>query len=328
MTRVLVVGGAGVFGARLVEGLAATTDYAIIIAGRDNLRSETAAAALRGRHTNAAIKTARIDRHTVMPADLTQTGASIVVDAAGPFQGEEPRLAKAAIDAGLDYLDLADARDFVARFPALDAAAKARGVIAVTGMSSTPALTHAVLDHLTLGWSRVDVAEADISPGNRAPRGLSVVAAILSWAGQPVRVFVDGAWQERPGWSGTVKQRIGDLGWRKLALAETPDLDLMVARFQPRDSALFRAGLELDLLHAGLAFCAVLPRLGLVRSLAPLAPIFRAMASLFAPFGSDRGGMIVTAGGRDSQNRAIVASWSLVAETGHGLMCRRCRHLL
>jgi saccharopine dehydrogenase-like NADP-dependent oxidoreductase len=43
------------------------------------------------------------------------------VDAAGPFQGAEPRVARAAIAAGLHYVDLADARDFVAGFRALDA---------------------------------------------------------------------------------------------------------------------------------------------------------------------------------------------------------------
>ena len=48
-----------------------------------------------------------------------------------------------------------DARDFVAAFPTLDAVAKARGVLAVTGASTTPALTHAVLDEVTRGQGRV-----------------------------------------------------------------------------------------------------------------------------------------------------------------------------
>src|ERR1700686_2412057 len=99
--------------------------------------------------------------------------------AAGPFQGAGYRLARAAIAAGLHYVDLADARDFVAGFGALDAAARAAGVVALSGASSTPALSHAVLDRLTKGWRSIDTVDIAISPGNRsAPRGLSVIRAI------------------------------------------------------------------------------------------------------------------------------------------------------
>jgi hypothetical protein len=318
MTKVVVVGGAGVFGSRLVEGLAATTEVSIIIAGRDRKRSEAAAAIIRTRHPRARIETAVIDVGTVTANELRAADAAVVVDAAGPFQGAEPRLAKAAIEAGLDYVDLADARDFVASFPHLHAAAKTARVIAVTGMSSTPALSHAVLDAITDGWRRIDRVEAGISPGNRTPRGLSVIAAILAWAGQPLRVFVDGAWTSRPGWSGTVKCWMGELGTRRLALAATPDLDLLAVRFRPRDAAIFRAGLELRILHYGLALFALLPRSGLVRSLVPLARIFHLIASLFEPFGTDCGGMIIEAAGRDQTDRPIISRWNLVAEAGDG----------
>jgi len=318
MTRILVVGGAGVFGSRLVEGLAATTGAEIIVAGRDAARGAAAVTAIRTRHPAARIEALTLDARTVTPAALLSTRAAIVVDAAGPFQGAAPVLAQTAIAAGIHYIDLADARDFVADFPALDAAARAAGVVAITGASSTPALSHAVLDRLTTGWRRIDRVEVGISPGNRAPRGRSVVAAILSWAGRPVRVFDGGGWTSRPGWSGTVTRGIGDLGRRRLALAETPDLDLLAARYRPRDAALFRAGLELRILHDGLALAAWLPRLGLVASLAPLAGPARWLAAALDGFGSDRGGMLVEASGRDRDDRPAIATWSLAAEAGDG----------
>ena len=190
MTWVMVVGGAGVFGSRVVDGLAATTDACVIVAGRNRARCDDDARAARARYPTASIETATIDIRTTTPADLRASGTRIVVDAAGPFQGAKPRLAKVAIAAQLDYLDLADARDFVARFPEFDDAARAAAVVAVTDMSSTPALSHAVLDSLTVGWQRIDRVEVGISPGNRAPRGRSIVAAILAWAGQPLPIFV------------------------------------------------------------------------------------------------------------------------------------------
>src|SRR6266699_713684 len=143
--RVMVIGGTGGFGRRLVEGLVATTDLDVIVAARDLDRAHTLTAALDPDHASAIA----LDRRAVTPEMLREAGASVVVDAAGPFQGADYRVARAAIAAGMHYLDLADGRGFVAGFAALDAEARAAGVVALTGASSTPSLSCAVLDRLT-----------------------------------------------------------------------------------------------------------------------------------------------------------------------------------
>jgi saccharopine dehydrogenase-like NADP-dependent oxidoreductase len=137
----------------------------------------------------------RIDRRAATADEIKSTGAFLLVDAAGPFQTGDYRLARAAIAAGMHYLDLADAREFVAGFGQLDEQAKAAGVTALTGASSTPALSNAVLDKLSAIWRVIDSIEIGISPGNRALRGTSVVQAILSYAGSPVKVFLQGCWR-------------------------------------------------------------------------------------------------------------------------------------
>ncbi len=219
----------------------------------------------------------------------------------------------------MHYVDLADARDFVAGFAALDAEARAAGVVALSGASSTPALSHAVLDRLTAGWRQIDTVEIAISPGNRnSPRGLSVIRAILSYAGQPVRVFADGAWTERRGWGRPIRRDMPGLGKRWLSLCETPDLDLVPARFAPTQAAIFRAGLELSLMHLGLCAAGLLVQARLLRSLAPFAPPFRWTAERLKGFGSDRGGMLVGATGIDALGHPVRAAWSLVAEAGDG----------
>jgi hypothetical protein len=313
---VLVVGGSGAFGGRLVDGLIATSDFDVIVAGRDLTRAKTKAAA-----SGARARALRVDTETVTAQMLAATGAFVVVDAAGPFQGGDYRLARAAITAGMHYVDLADARDFVAGFGALDAAVKAAGVVALTGASSTPALSHAVLDRLTRGWRRVDAVEIAISPGNRnSPRGLSVIRAILSYAGKPVRVFAGGTWTAWPGWGRPVRREMPGLGKRWLSLCETPDLDLVPARFSPRDAALFRAGLELSVMHIGLYLAGLLVRSGLLPSLLPFASLFRWMAERLKGFGADRGGMLVEVVGVDAAGDPVRSAWSLVAEGGDGPM--------
>jgi hypothetical protein len=311
---VLVVGGAGAFGSRLVDGLIGTSDFAVVIAGRDLARAEAHAAAF-GRRGRAM----RLDTATVTAEALRASGAFAVVDAAGPFQGAQYRLARAAIAAGMHYVDLADARDFVAGFEALDPEARAAGIVALSGASSTPALSHAVLDRLTRGWLGLDTVEIAISPGNRnAPRGLSVMRAILSYAGRPVRVFAGGAWSEQPGWGRPIRREMPGLGKRWLSLCETPDLDLVPARFAPRDTAIFRAGLELSVMHLGLYAASLLVQAGLLGSLAPFAGLLRWTAERLKFFGSDRGGMIVAAAGNDAEGKPVSAVWSLVADNGDG----------
>jgi hypothetical protein len=312
--RVLVVGGSGAFGGRLVDGLIANSGFDVVVAGRD-LERARAKAAPRGER--AAVL--QLDAAAVTPEILVASGAAIVVDAAGPFQGADYRLARAAIAAGMHYVDLADGRDFVAGFGALDAAARAAGVVALSGASSTPALSHAVLDRLTQGWREIDTIEIAISPGNRnSPRGLSVISAILSYTGKPVRVFAEGEWTVQPGWGTPIRRTMPGLGRRWLSLCETPDLDLVPARFSPRRTAIFRAGLELSLMHLGLCLAGLPVRVRLLPSLAPFATMFRGLAERLKGFGSDRGGMIVEAAGVGADGNPVRALWSLAAEAGDG----------
>lgn len=312
MKRVIIVGGAGVFGRRLAEGLHASTGAYIILAGRSLERAQQAAVDL---GTPEAIA---LDRDTATADDIRALRADLIIDAAGPFQGADLRFVRAVIEAGANYIDLADARDFVAAFPSLDALALARNVAAITGASSTPALTHAVLDTLRAGWRRLDSVRAGIAPANKMDRGAAVMKAILTWVGAPVRVFDDGAWCERVGWSDCGLFDVPKLGRRRFALTEVPDLDLIPARYAPRDAAIFMAGLELPLMQRGMEFVAALRRWRIIPNPVRLAEPLRHAGNLLLPFGSDRGGMIVQASGRDAEDRLVFARWSMFAPNGQG----------
>jgi saccharopine dehydrogenase-like NADP-dependent oxidoreductase len=326
MKRIVVVGGAGVFGRRLAEGLHASTGAYIILAGRSLERAQQAAADL---GTPEAIA---LNRDTATAENIRALRADLVIDAAGPFQGADLRFARAVIEAGANYIDLADARDFVAAFPSLDALARAQGVAAITGASSTPALTHAALDQLRADWRRLDIVHAGIAPANKMDRGAAVMKAILTWVGAPVRVFEDGAWRERSGWSDCGIFDVPKLGRRRFALTDVPDLDLIPARYAPRDSALFMAGLELPLMQRGMEFVAALRRWRIIPNPVRLAEPLRRAGNLLLPFGSDRGGMIVEALGRDADDRPVFTRWSMFAPAFHrrrSVAARRaavCRH--
>lgn len=304
--RVLILGATGVFGSRLTERLAKEPGFSLILAARDRAKLEALARQL---GTPAEIRP--LDRARITAEDLLGTDA--VVDAAGPFQGSTFQVIEAALAARVHYIDLADGRAFVGAIRRFDARARAARIAIVSGASSIPALSHAVIDRLTAGWPSIDSIRIGIFPGNRAPRGLSVVEAILSYAGRPVRVFRDGSWQEVPGWGQTQRWHVRGVGPRWASVCDTPDQDLLVERYVPARAAEFFAGVELSLMHLGLALLCLPVRVGLIRSLRPAAPLLHRLATWLRPFGSDRGAMVVGVEGSGGQ-----ASWTLDASGNRG----------
>ncbi len=315
---VLVIGGSGMFGAHLCRRLARLGIYQIRIGGRNPENAAALMEELLAIDAGCGARFFPADRNKVTAEDLRQLGIAAIVDAAGPFQGSPLRLAEAAVDAGIHYIDLADARDFAARVPALDASAKAANVAVLTGASSTPALSNAMLRDLTSGWQSIDRIWVSIVPGNRAPRGRSVIDAILSWTGEPVRVFDDGRWQTQAGWSGNRKVSLGGHGLRHSCLAETPDLDVLVGDFHPRVSARFHAGLELGIMHHGMRLLAGMRSWRLLPQLTKFGAALHAAARLLEPFGTDAGGMVVEAEGVHKSGAAVRVEARLIATDGHG----------
>jgi hypothetical protein len=315
---VLLVGATGTFGERLAEGLV-RSGIAVIGAARDTARLDVLARRLGSRFAVEPLDRSSIDAVCLHALRARWPGLFAVADASGPFQTGDDRLPHAAIGAGLHYVDLADARAFVGGIRGLDAQARAANVAVLAGASSTPALSHAVLDTLVTGSRKVITIEVGIAPGNRAPRGPGAVHAVLSTVGQPISVFRGCRWTEQRGWGLNKTIELPGVGKRRVALCETPDLDLLVERYHPAADAIFRAGLELRLLHEGVGALGLLVRSGIVKSLAALARPLRVLAELFKPFGSDRGGMRVEVLLEDDTGQLLRRVWTLTADAGDGL---------
>lgn len=312
--KVLVLGGAGVFGERVAR-LLARDGHCLTIAGRDLQRAQAVA-------TTIDAAAVRFDRERDA-ACLPQLDIEVLVDAAGPFHtyGERPhQLAEACLRAGIHYLDLADDADFCVGIGALDELARCQQRTALSGASSVPALSAAAVRALAVGLERLESIDTVILPGNRAPRGLSVMHSILDQCGRPRGIWLDGAWRRMRGWTAPRRYVLPGLGQRSGYRIGVPDLDLFPARFAAR-SVSFRAGLELGLMNRGLA---VLARLRAGQT-APIGlhtvRMLRAAAGLLRPLGTDRGGMQVEVIGREpatAEFDCVWRRWTLLAEHGDG----------
>ena len=313
---VLVLGGYGVFGSRVCRRLARDPDLNLLVAGRDAGK----AAALVSELAPAAAKAAAfpLDLTLDLETGLAKSGAGIVIHAAGPFQGQDRRVAEACIAQGRHYIDLADGRDFVTGFAALDSAARAAGVLAVSGASSVPALSGAVVEALRPQCIQLERIAGGISPGNHAPRGRALIAGILSFAGQKMKIWRDGKWQSVHGWQNLTRRELPGLGWRWFANCDVPDLTLFPERYPLVRSVTFQAGLELSLLHLGLWVLSGPARAGLLPNLACFTGPALAIAKLTAPFGGNRGGMFVELAGKDAVGRSCRVTWNLTAGSGDG----------
>src|SRR5690606_15182262 len=96
-------------------------------------------------------------------------------------------VARAALACGMHYIDLADGRAFVAGFDALDAQARPAQRLAITGASSVPGLSAAVVAAYLPRFSRLDAVEAAISPAIAPRAGLRRRARSWAMSGRPTR---------------------------------------------------------------------------------------------------------------------------------------------
>ena len=257
-----------------------------------------------------------------LAARIAEAGAFIVVDAAGPFQAQRPRVALAALAAGAHYCDLADARDFVCDFAALDGDARRAGLSMTSGASSVPALSGAVVRHLAVGMDRVASVDIAISASNRGGAGESVARAMLSYAGQKFPVRLGGREAMAVGWQGLVQRIIAiapdvSLGRRWFANADVPDLALLPGRLPGNPTVRFRAGTDRAVQVLGLWCVAWLVRMRWIRSGLVLASLLRPLQQLTGLGASAWSGMEVQVVGEQG-GHAFERSWTLLVGEGQG----------
>jgi uncharacterized protein DUF4166/saccharopine dehydrogenase-like protein len=320
--RVLILGGYGVFGGRLAQLLAHDRRLTLMIGGRSH---DEAARFCETLAASAQTIPAAIDRDGNLHAAFRELRPDVVVDATGPFQayGATPyRVVEACIAAGIDYLDLADGARFVADIGDFDAAARARGVFVLSGVSSFPVLTAAVVRHLSRGMTQIDSVTAGIAPSPYAGVGLNVIRAIAGYAGKPVVLRRNGAEATSYALVETMRFTIAPPGRMPLrnlrfSLVEVPDLQALPALWPELRNVWMGAGPVPEILHRALNGLAWLVRLGLLPSLSPLAPLFHRVINVLR-WGEHRGGMFVAVEGSSEGGGARRRSWHLLAEGDDG----------
>lgn len=318
-TRILILGGYGVFGGRLAMLLADLPQVTLLIAGRDLAKAQDFCARYSGM---TGVEPLKLDRRDIA-AELTNIAPDLVVDASGPFQAYGANLyavIEACIAAQVDYLDFADAADFVFGVARLDHRAREAGVFVLSGASSFPVLTAAVL-RVTAQTMDIVSVKGGIAPSPYAGIGLNVMRAVVGYAGAPVKLLRGGVQTTGTGLAESMRFTIappGRLPLRNIrfSLVDFPDLQVIPPLYPTMQDIWMGAGPVPEVLHRILNLLARARARFSLPSLAPLSRLFYAVLNRMK-FGEHRGGMFIHVRGvRDSE--AVECSWHLLAEGDDG----------
>jgi Saccharopine dehydrogenase NADP binding domain len=313
--KVLIIGGYGNFGSYIARSLAGDDAIQLLIGGRSRDKAEAFVATLK---TARPAEGVAIDISSDVYAAISRINPNLVIHTTGPFQSQDYAVAEACIKHGCHYLDLADARRFVADIGKLDTSARARDVLVVSGASSVPCLTAAVIDHYLPLFGHLDSIDYGISAAQQTNRGLATTEAVLSYVGKPIAMLKNGQQQLSYGWQDMHAETYPEIGTRLFGNCEVPDLDLFPARYPSLRSQRFSAGHELKVLHVGTWLLSWLVRIGLVRSLADHARQLLRFAFLFDRLGSGRSGFHMYLSGLGIEGQPLQKRFFLIAKSGHG----------
>ena len=317
MKKVLILGGYGHFGTMISTALAGQENLRVIIAGRSADKAQTLAARLpQMPHPPEGIA---LDIQNNLSTALQNIAPDIVIHTCGPFQGQDYTVAKACIAQGCHYIDLADARKFVAEIDTLHKAAKEKNVSIISGASSVPCLTAAVIDAYLPRFQNIIEVDMGISTAQRTNRGLATTAAVLGYAGQGFDTKIDGHIQTVYGWQGLVRRRYPNIGTRWLADCDVPDLALFPRHYPDIDTIRFRAGLELAPLQWMLYALAGLTKAGLIPPPSKYAEKLLRLSRWLDVFGSDTSGFHVRMTGMGFDSEPVTRTFFLLARNGDGV---------
>lgn len=311
MTRILIIGGYGNFGQFISKQLSQDADIQLIIAGRSIEKSRQFSESIGAQY-------AYVDTNKNLDQSLQDIKPDIVIHTSGPYQEQAYEVAEACIRHKSHYIDLADGRDFVCHINKLDAEAKKAGVIVISGASSVPCLSSAIIDHYSPLFQRLDSINYAIATAQKTNPGISTTAAILSYTGKAFKCLNHGREKTVYGWQDLSLYDYPEIGRRLLANCDIPDLVLFPLRYPTLKNLNFKAGLEVPVLHIGLWLLSWLVRFKLIKSLKPYANLFHRIGKWFDIFGSDRSALHMELKGLGIDGHRLDKKFYIIAGSGHG----------
>ncbi|KAA8554230.1 MULTISPECIES: saccharopine dehydrogenase family protein [Pseudomonas] len=309
--RVMVIGGYGNFGSIICRHLAGAPGIELVVSGRNSHKLQGKVDGLKtssGRECESWCGDAMAAGFAGV---LQSMDIQLVIHTGGPFQGQSYAVAQHCIDAGVNYCDLSDCRTFVNGVGVLDAKARQAGVAVLSGCSSVPTLSSALIDQYRYRFMRIDTIEHGISSSAKMP-GLSTIEGVLAYAGKPIKQLKQGQVHEVLGWQDLTLRRMPQLGTRVLANVDVPDMDIFAGRYGAH-TLRFKAGAGLKLGGVANYLLAQALRMGIVRDHLAWAARLHRLGTWFERFGDGKSAMYIDVQGLGMQGQPLSLAVQLTA---------------
>lgn len=316
MLRVLVIGGYGNFGQFICKELAKDPEITVIVAGRTVMKALQFVTHLSAINTPEAVY---LDIDENLEEVISEARPDVVIHTSGPFQSQSYFVAKACIQKSIHYIDLSDGRDFVANITKLDDDAKNANVAVISGASSVPCLTSALLDDFHQKLNQVDEVEYAISTAQKTARGLATAKAIMGYVGKAIPTINSGRGAVIYGWQDLKVRKYSGLGYRLLGNCDIPDLTLFPKRYPTLKTIRFYAGIEIPFIHLSLWGMSWLVRAGIIKHLEKWTPLMLKAAFLFDGLGSKNSAFHIKVTGLDELYNPATLTFELIAMDGDGI---------
>jgi len=313
--RVLIIGGYGNFGSFITRELAQESNLQIVIAGRSLDKANRLADEY---GLSSHIETIALDINTNLAEVLAVVKPDIVIHTSGPFQSQNYHVASACIVQGCHYIDLADGRSFVENITTLDERAREKEVLVISGASSVPCLSSALVDHYAGEFQTLEELDYGITTAQKTNRGLATTTAILSYTGKAFKTLIKGKMRDVYGWQNLHVQKYPGLGYRLLGNCEVPDLGLFPKRYPNLKTVRFYAGLELPFIHMTLWAISWIVRIGVIRKLETWAPMLLKTSFLFDRVGTANSAFHMHLSGKAKNGISKTIEFNLTARAGDG----------
>lgn len=318
--RVMIVGASGQFGQRLCQRLVWEDRLALIIAGRDYGKLEVLKAHLVALRPSAEIETVSCDISLAEFADQLFTyKPNLVVHLAGPFQGQDYKVAKACLIARIPYIDMADGREFVSGFSVLDCAAKEKDVFLITGASTVPALSSAVIDNVANDFIELQEVDYGICAGLKSGLGSATLQAVLSYCGKPYKTRAQSKDVISYGLDESRFYKFPTpVGPRYIVNCDVPDHALLPARYPMLKTLRFGSCIDVPGLAFILSLMSRAVQLGLVKSWDFLSDMIVPFMNAVKFLGNSHSGFFMLCGGMTGA-KYTRKSFEIIARNGSGL---------
>ena len=236
--RVLILGGCGYMGSSTARDLIKHDEVSRVVLADKNVDMTDVHESVR---TSDKISTLTLDVADYEMLVSTIRGHDVIINDVGPYSKFGVQTVKAAMEAGVNYIDICDDCNVTTRIFELDESAKKAGVSICTGFGGSPGISNILAKYGADKLDKVDEIQVFWTVAVNDRYGLAGLTQALGQFIGHVIQYIDGQWVEVDAGSGAQEVDMIEVGRTELYYAAHPEA-VTLPRFIPGVKTVIQKG--------------------------------------------------------------------------------------